>query len=153
MTTPQTGESYENLIDELNDVIAIDHDAISAYEAAIERLESSGTQEQLEMFKADHERHVHELSDCVTMLGGEPRTKGNIKKILTKGKVVLANISGDEAILEAMKTNEDQTNQTYEEAVRRHSASAPSQVADVLKRGLQDERRHRDWIVQALQRH
>jgi uncharacterized protein (TIGR02284 family) len=153
MTTPQTGESYENLIDELNDVIAIDHDAISAYEAAIERLESSGTQEQLEMFKADHERHVRELSDCVTMLGGEPRTKGDLKKILTKGKVVLANISGDEAILEAMKSNEDQTNKTYEEAVRRHSASAPPQVNDVLKRGLQDERRHRDWIVQALQRH
>jgi uncharacterized protein (TIGR02284 family) len=153
MTTPQTGESYENLIDGLNDVIAVDYDAIAAYEAAIERLENEATRKQLGSFKADHERHVRELSDCVTMLGGQPRTKGDIKAILTKGKVVLANLSGNEAILQAMKSNEDQTNQTYEEAVRRYSTSAPSQVQTVLQRGLEDERRHREWIVNALQRH
>lgn len=150
MTTPQTGESYETLIDDLNDVIAIDYDAISAYEAAIERLDSEDTRKQLGRFKSDHERHVRDLSDCVTMLGGQPRSKGDIKQVLTKGKVVLANLSGDEAILKAMKSNEDQTNQTYEEAVRRHSSTAPPQVQTALRNGLEDERRHREWIVNAL---
>jgi uncharacterized protein (TIGR02284 family) len=153
MTTPQTGESYEKLIDGLNDVIAIDYDAIEAYEAAIERLENTAFQQQLGAFKADHERHVRDLSDCVTMLGGEARTEPDIKRILTKGKVVLANLSGDKAILQAMKSNEDQTNKTYEEAVQRYSNNAPSQVQEALRRGLEDERRHRDWIMQALQGH
>ena len=152
MTTPQTGESYENLIEGLNDVIAIDYDAIEAYEAAIERLENTSYQQQLETFKADHERHVRDLTDCVTMLGGEPREGADMKKLLTKGKVVLANITGDEGILKAMKSNEDQTNKTYEDAVREY-ANAPAQVKDALQRGLSDERRHRDWIVQTLQGH
>ena len=40
-----------------------------------------------------------------------------MKALLTKGKVVIAGLMGDEAILQAMRTNEADTNTAYERAV------------------------------------
>jgi uncharacterized protein (TIGR02284 family) len=143
-------ETFESVIDELNSLIALDLDAVAAYEAAIERLENPTYTQHLSEFMMDHERHVRELTSCVTMLGGEPRRKADFRKILTKGKVILANIAGDKQILHAMKSNEDQTNEKYEKAVNECGVKAPPQVREVLTRGLQDERRHRSWIEQAI---
>ena len=54
-----------------------------------------------------------------------------VTTVLTKGKVVLGGLIGDNAVLQAMKTNEDDTNTAYE-------------------RALGDERRHRDWMVETI---
>ncbi len=49
--------------------------------------------------------------------GGNPADGGDLKQILTKGKVVIAELGGDDAILKAMKMNEEVTNKSYEEMV------------------------------------
>lgn len=54
-----------------------------------------------------------------------------VTTVLTKGKVVLGGPMGDKAVLQAMKTNEDDTNTAYE-------------------RALGDERRQRDWMVETI---
>ena len=50
-------------------------------------------------------------------MGRTPPKEGDMKALLTKGKVVIAGLMGDEAILQAMRTNEADTNTAYERAV------------------------------------
>lgn len=147
----QTTQTNEQLVDWLNDLIALEFNAIAAYEAAIERLDDPAYTQKMGDFMGDHQRHVQQLADAVSVLGGRARERGDVKQLLTKGKVVLANIAGDKQILSAMKSNEDETNEKYEEAVRECSALSPPQISELLTLALQDERRHRDWIVATLQ--
>ena len=67
-----------------------------------------------------------------------------MKVVLTKGKVVLANLAGDEAILAAMLANEELTNKRYEKAVKAKSLDAATRK--VVESNLRDERRHREWL-------
>ncbi len=138
-----------NFIQMVNDLIELDYDAIEAYKAAINRLGDSSSREFFQKFKEDHERHTRELTQLVRDLGGVPSTGPSLKQYLTQGKVVLADIFGDEAILRAMKTNEDDTNTAYERAVNHDKK--PSIANNILARGLADEQRHRDWIERRLE--
>lgn len=136
------------VINELNKLINLDYDAIAAYEAAIARLNNAEYRERLREFKADHLRHTQNLAECVTRFGGKAATSGDIKKVLTKGKVILGNINHDKGVLEAMRSNEDQTNRLYEEALQK--LEDEPQVAGILLGNLEDERRHRLWLVSTL---
>lgn len=133
-----------DFIQMLNDLIELDYDAIEAYSAAINRLGDSASRDMFDKFRADHARHTRELGQLVRDLGGIPSTGPSLKKYLTQGKVVIADIFGDEAILRAMKTNEDDTNTAYERAVNHDKK--PAVANDILQRGLADEQRHRAWI-------
>jgi uncharacterized protein (TIGR02284 family) len=132
----------------LEQLIELDFDAIDAYDAAIERLESQAFRSQLGDFRADHVRHTQELGAVLRQSGREPPTGPDIKRMLASGKVVIAGLVGDRAVLVAMKTNEDDTNTAYERAV--NNSVVPSQVKGILQRGLSDERRHRAWIEQQI---
>jgi uncharacterized protein (TIGR02284 family) len=138
------GGTQKDLAGLLNGLIELDLDAVTAYEAAIDRLDDEGDEAQLGAFRADHERHVHELQPLVSELGEEPAHKGDLKQILTKGKVVLAGLIGEHAVLRAMKANEDDTNMAYDRAVSRDDL--PAHVREILLRDRDDERRHRDYI-------
>ncbi len=132
----------------LEKLIELDFDAAEAYEAAIERLDDEESRRKLGEFRADHLRHTEDLGKILRDSGREPPHKGDIKRLLTKGKVVIAGLAGDRAVLMAMKTNEDDTNHAYERAV--NNDAAPASVKEVLRRNLGDERRHREWIEQRL---
>jgi uncharacterized protein (TIGR02284 family) len=129
-------------------LIELDYDAIDAYQAAIDRLDDLLNKQQMRGFMEDHERHVRELSEFVTRSGVDAPTKGDFKRVLTKGKVVIGQLVGDRGILMAMKSNEDDTNQAYEQAVRRHDLA--TDLRETLQRNLADERRHRAWIEDRL---
>lgn len=137
-----------NLVDLLNSLIELDFDAIEAYKAAIARMDDMSDRAALARFLEDHERHVADLTPLVVRHGGAPATGGDMKQILTKGKVVLSGLVGDRVVMAAMKTNEDDTNTAYERAVAHPQADAETLV--VLERNLGDERRHREWIQQRI---
>lgn len=137
-----------NLVDTLNNLIQLDYDAIDAYDAAIDRLDSAEYKERLKEFRADHARHTRDLGAVVRELGGKPAQQGGAKSMLTRGKVMMADLMGDGAILQAMKSNEDDTNTAYDRAVK--GAEGNPAAASALRAGLEDERRHRAWIEQAL---
>ncbi len=139
----------KDIVHLLNNLIELDFDAIEAYEAAIARLTDAHDQESLRAFMGDHMRHTKELAVRVRELGGEPKNRADIKQVLTKGKVVLAGLIGDVAILWAMRSNEDDTNKAYEKAVEQQGL--PSQLRNLLEQNLNDERRHRAWIEHRLQ--
>jgi uncharacterized protein (TIGR02284 family) len=135
----------------LNDLLELEFDAIEAYQTAIEKLEDVGDKREFGSFLADHHRHVGELTACVQALGVTAATKGDLKRVLTQGKVALMGLLGDRAIMMAMKTNEDDTNTAYERAVSRGDLT--SAIMDVVQRALADERRHRSWIVARIASH
>lgn len=138
----------DKLIDALNSMIELDFDAMEAYKAAIERMDDITAKETLSIFMEDHLRHTIELSVEVRSLGGQPVEQGDVKAVLTKGKVVLAGLVGDTAVLRAMKSNEDDTNSAYENIVERTDLN--ESLRTLLNKNLDDERRHRSWIEAEL---
>lgn len=140
---------YKDAIAELNNLIELDYDAVAAYESAIKRLESSTYKAKLNEFLKDHRRHITNLATAVRELGGSPADGADLKKILTQGKVVIADLVGDDiTILKAMKLNEDVTNLKYEQALKKFSDL--DQLGTLLAGHLEDERRHRAWILATL---
>jgi rubrerythrin len=132
----------------LKSLIELDFDAIEAYDAAIDRMKNLEYRSQLMQFRSDHARHVEELSRVLRDSGKEPPKGPDIKRVLTRGKVIAAGLVGDRAIIFAMKTNETDTNVAYERASS--SSLVPAQVKDILRRNLADERRHAAWMKEIL---
>jgi uncharacterized protein (TIGR02284 family) len=132
----------------LRDLCELDYDAVEAYEAAIGKLGDPGHRAAMQRFCDDHRRHITELNVLIQDLGGTPVLSGDLKRLLTKGKVLLASLGSDRAILAAMKTNEDDTNVAYERAAGQ--GGLDRRTAELLRRNLADERQHRAWIEQTL---
>ena len=138
------------VVDLLIDLVKLDYDAIDAYNSAIQKLKDKSIADQLRSFRDDHERHTKNLRPFIQDLGGKAPTSGDMKALLTTGKVAMASLMGDKAILFAMKTNEDDTNTAYERATHHQGKSA--ELQKVLNSNLADERRHRAWIEQTLKK-
>jgi rubrerythrin len=133
-----------NFADALRELIELDYDAVEAYEAAINRIEDKGYQIQLTKFKEDHQRHIKEGNELLAKHAEDTVDSPSAKQWLAKGKVVLANLAGDEAILKAMITNEDDTNTAYENMNEREDKW--EDAYSFLELGLEDERRHKKWM-------
>jgi rubrerythrin len=137
-----------DFVEMLCNLVQLDLDAMEAYDAAMARVEKAEYQEQLEAFKGDHVRHSEEVSKIVADLRSKAPTGPGTTQNITTGGAVLADMVGDKRILEALKSNEDDTNKAYERAVEM-SRDQPS-GQPVLRAGLEDERRHRAWIEKQL---
>nr|WP_314093632.1 ferritin-like domain-containing protein [uncultured Shinella sp.] len=135
----------ESTIDKLvTNLIYLEHDAIAAYASVIERLDDKQLSAQVATFRDDHLQHLQVLKEMAREIGTEAPTEGDMKEMLTTGKIALADLFGDAAILKAMKTNEDDTVTAYERASR-HEDAIPQSKAFFLK-ALNDEQRHREWF-------
>lgn len=134
--------------DVVKSLIELDYDAIEAYRVAAERVENQQVKTQLAQFMNDHQRHTVELSGLLSAVGEKAPTGPDMKQILTKGKVYMADLFGDRAILMAMKTNEEDTNTAYERAFN-HKGITP-EAREIIERGYADERRHRAWIMDTI---
>lgn len=145
VTTVGTEDRLDDL---LRDLVQLDYDAAEAYKAAIERLENPTYKSALTEFREDHLRHTRELGECLRALGKAAPGEGDAKEFLAKGKVVIGGLLGDEAILRAMQSNEDDTVTAYDRATS--FKNVPETVFDILERGQQDEHRHCDWIRSTL---
>jgi rubrerythrin len=130
--------------DSIRELIELDNAAVEAYEAAIDRLENITYKRKLEEFRDDHNRHIRELSDLLKKHSESLPSMGSVKELLTKGKVIIANLVGDKAVLMAMASNEVDTNTAYERMNSREDKWVDA--IDILKKGLADEKRHAAWL-------
>lgn len=143
-----TTVGHESDISKLvQDLLYLEHDAIAAYDSAIDKLDNEAFKSQVASFRDDHYAHVSTLKTMASELGIEAPAEGDMKQMLTTGKVALANLMGDGAILTAMKTNEDDTVTAYDRA-RQHQDARPESVA-FFEKALTDEQRHRAWFEQS----
>jgi uncharacterized protein (TIGR02284 family) len=139
--------SIEKQIEELNELIRIDRDALGAYTEAIDAVREPAVRDPLTRFREDHERHVSALSEVVRRLGGKPAAGVDLKGMLRKTLTKVAGLVGAETVLKAMKSNEEAINQAYE---RRSTMDFPSEVRELVQRNYEDERRHLAWVGDAL---
>lgn len=147
VTTVGSGSDLKTVVENM---IILEHDAIAAYTATIERLESATHKAKITEFQADHERHLRELHEMAQACGAETPAEGDMKQILTTGKVKLANLmGGDSALLKAMSSNENDTIQAYQQASE--NSAVPAEHRPVFQRGLEDERKHQAYMDNAAQ--
>jgi rubrerythrin len=145
----QTTESNAALVAELNDLLMLDHDAFQAYTLAIKLLEDPGYKAQLELFRADHDRHIDELSQLVVSRDGTPLELPHLPSGAFKLAVqAIGAAGGDRAVLLAFKANERQVRDKYRRAAR---AVHPADVTSVLARSAEDEARHYAWVLGTLE--
>lgn len=146
-TTVGTSSDLATLI---TNFIYLERDAIAAYEATIERLSGAEAKQKISEFRQDHLRHLSELTELADRHGAKVPAEGDMKEMLTTGKVKLAGIfGGDGAVLKAMSTNETDTVTAYSNAC--DNSVIPSEARPLFERGREDERRHKAWMDQAAQ--
>lgn len=136
--------------DALYELCELDYDAVEAYEAAINRLEKEDYKATLRDFKNDHQRHIEEIRKLLETHQAKIPEGPSLKGLLTQGKVVLGNLFGDNSILTAMLSNEMDTNKAYER-LNTHTEKWMDAI-DTLARGLEDERRHKEWLEMVIKR-
>lgn len=137
-----------NFLQALNHLIQLDYDAVEAYDAAIERLKSTHWREVLKSFREDHKRHITIFTGYLRDLEYAHPQGPSLKSILTQGKVMIANLSGDKAILLAMRSNELDTNTAYKRMLEH-----PGLTDDLFKKvndAYDDEKRHLSWIEKTI---
>jgi rubrerythrin len=143
--TPRTGAA---LLAELNDLLALDHDAIEAYSLAIGRVSRAEYREALAGFRGDHKRHVDQLTELIRQRGGVPVQLPHIPTGFFKAAIqALGTLGDDRAVLLAWKTNEGQVRDKY----RRYATEVHDPaVGAIVTRAADDEDRHYAWGEQTL---
>ncbi|HEY2747617.1 MAG TPA: DUF2383 domain-containing protein [Polyangia bacterium] len=140
--------TIDKQIEELNELIRFDFDAIGAYDSAINDIKEIPVRDPLIRFRGDHERHVQNLSQLVIRLGGKPAAGPDVKGFVRKTMTKVAGLGGTELTLKAMKSNEEVLNKTYAHHL---SLDFPDDIKQVIRGNYADEQRHLAWVEQALQ--
>ena len=138
------------VIAELNDLLQLDHDALGAYDIAINALTGAHAATVRE-FRGDHERHISDLRRLINERGGMPIElphvpTGPMKLAMQK----VGALAGDRGVLLAFKTNERQARDKYRRALERAS-SEDAVIVEVLRRAADDEQRHYTWALETLE--
>lgn len=137
------------LVDELNELLKLDHDALAAYALAASTVRSATHRATIELYRRDHERHVRELGALVRAHGGTPAERPHAASGVFKLAVQAAGAAGGtRGVLLAFKTNELKSRDAYRRAANgRH----PEDVALYLARAAQDEATHYAWAMESLE--
>jgi rubrerythrin len=132
----------------LNDLLQLDHDAVGAYGIAIRATTDESHRETLRGFRADHERHIEELTRLIQDRGGKPIQAPHLPTSVFKLVMQQAGaLGGETALLLTFKANERQSRDKYRRAAE---GADDYEVTEVLARAADDEIRHYDWAVRAL---
>jgi hypothetical protein len=139
--------SNDKIIEELNELIRFDYDAVGAYDTAISGIHELAARDPLVQFRADHERHIVELSAFVRNLGAKPADKPDLKGFARKTMTKVAELGGTELILKAMLSNERALVKAY---MHHQSFDFPTEIAQLIHKNFKDEERHFAWVESAL---
>jgi hypothetical protein len=107
---PATAEILEGL----NDLLQLDHDAVGAYQIAMEKLHDRDHADQIAGFRRDHERHIRELNELIADLGGTPKNHPHATGPFKLALQSLGGLAGDKGVLMAFRTNELQVRSKYD---------------------------------------
>ena len=150
-TLGQPAPALAEVLDGLNDLLQLDHDAIAAYDVAIEKLEDRDHASQIAGFRRDHERHIRELNELVLRLGGTPKNEPHLTGPFKTAMQSLGGLAGDKGLLLAWRTNELQVRTKYDHYASR-AMLWPPDVKRTIDGAALDEERHYAWVADVLQR-
>ncbi|MBT8143549.1 MAG: PA2169 family four-helix-bundle protein [Gammaproteobacteria bacterium] len=127
-------------------LIQLDHDAAKAYESAISAVDNPSTCDQLAAFCADHHRHTENLAAILENLEAEVPQGPDLRRVLTQGRVVLADILGFEIdVLNALRDNAAMIHEAYDEALKLDDLDAA--MSQTLKSNRETLRSHSEWLA------
>ncbi len=133
----------EEIIEETNDLLLFDFDALRAYEDAIGEITDTETHKRLIEFRRDHLSHIEELSEIVLILGGRACDRPNGRESWCESlSATLARPA--EAVLHMLRATEEVLIAERATRIKKDSLEA---IAQVLKRQQKDNQRHRQWFV------
>lgn len=134
---------------QLSTLVQLDIDAVHAYNEAIEKVDRPAIKEHLIRYRDDHDRHIADLSAEIRRLGETPPDYSpDFKGFFIQGFTSLRSITGTQGALKAMYTNEKLTNKKYDEATE---WNLPPDIKHIVALAFEDERRHIEYIEQALE--
>ena len=134
-----------DFLNETQALLELEYATREAYEEAIKKINNDDYKTKLNEFCQDHAHHIMELSKLLQNRNEPSATKpSTVKSFITKGKVVLGEMIGDQTILAAMTSNEVDTNIAYERINARHDRWDDAKA--ILKQGLKDEKKHKKWF-------
>jgi ElaB/YqjD/DUF883 family membrane-anchored ribosome-binding protein len=143
--------ALQEVLDGLNDLLQLDHDAIAAYDVAIAKLEDRDHADQIAGYRRDHERHVRELNELVARLGGTPANHPHVTGPFKTALQSLGGLAGDKGLLMAFRTNELAVRTKYD-AYASRAMLWPPDVKRTVDGAALDEERHYAWVADVLQR-
>ncbi len=139
-TVKERGISMAEIVSEL---ILLERDATAAYVRILPRLQSGPANEEISRFVETRQRRLSELTKMSFMLHSAVPDESAATHYLPTGRITIAGLDGDAAILKAMRAGEDETVAAYERACA-HPDAAPKCRA-ILERFLCDALQHRAW--------
>ncbi len=139
----------KEVVERLGSLMRLDHDAVLAYNRAIDDIATRSIKAALQRFRSDHERHVGNLSDMVRNEGGEPPSLSrDARGVFLEGMTAVQSEMGERAALKACETGEKYVNYKYNQAV---NDDFPRHVKQLLERNYDDEKHHLAYIQERLQ--
>lgn len=151
-TRPEAGTvpaATAEILDGLNDLLQLDHDAVGAYEIAMAKLKDRDHAAQIAGFLRDHERHIRELNELISELGGQPKNHPHLTGPFKLALQSLAGLAGDRGLLTAFRHNELQVRAKYDT----YAAKAnfwPNNIKRTIDRAALDEERHYRWVSDVM---
>jgi rubrerythrin len=142
---PATAEILEGL----NDLLQLDHDAVGAYQIAMEKLHDRDHADQIAGFRRDHERHIRELNELIADLGGTPKNHPHATGPFKLALQSLGGLAGDKGVLMAFRTNELAVRSKYDSYASRANAW-PTNIKRLIDACALDEERHFRWVSDVL---
>jgi rubrerythrin len=137
------------ILEGLNDLLQLDHDAIGGYEIAIEQLRNREYALQIEHFCRDHERHIQRLNDAILELGGIPVNEPHATAPLKQALQRLSARGGDRSLLAAWRANELDVRTKYD-SYAKQALFWPAPIKRLIDENALDEERHYEWIVKLM---
>lgn len=129
---------------DVKDLMTLSYDAVKAYDAAIKRLEDTLSKTVFQEFKNDHEHQISELSAFLQSCCQELSEEDELKTFLTQGRIFIAELFGDKAIIAAMRSNEIDTTSAYKRLLNRKDIK--NDLKQILEEGYECECRHLKWM-------
>lgn len=130
-------------LEQIMGLILLDRAAAEAYRLAIDVCKTPELKEQLEGFRADHERHARGfLDELGAAPPDEPDERGQCIRRYTE-----LSAREERTALVAMRGNEELTNEAYASVL---ASDLPDEVRQMVEANWQDERRHIRWINEEI---
>jgi rubrerythrin len=142
----RSGEG-DPILTRLDELLAFDRQAASAYREAAERLGSESLRRSARHFCEDHERHLDELTRLRRAHGGGRSGATDVGAEHADPAAEIAGLTSDRAILRVLKTLARSGRDSYRGAVKERF---PAEVAAVLRRASNDETTHYAWALEML---
>jgi uncharacterized protein (TIGR02284 family) len=143
-------DTNESLIKKLSKLAQLDIDAARAYDQALDHIDIPDIKSSITLFQNDHKRHITDLNQQITSLGGKAvEETPDFKGVLIEGFTALRSTTGIAGALKAMRSNEKLTNKTYDDALAEDAL--PENIRLLIIKNRDDERKHLAYIEKVLQ--